>query len=229
MKNIFAWVEEKWQIIVIGLAALVMLLIFGLVYSYLQLQHRETAPATEIELLEELRGETPAEVSTNLTETSVDETREEPSALSAPKEIIVDVKGEVDHPGVYQMTEGSRIIDVIEKAGGLLKDAETNAVNFAQIVTDQMIIYIPRQGEEIPDVQSLPEDLKDPETVKININRADKDSLMTLNGIGSSKAENILTYREENGLFKTIEDLKNVSGIGEATFNQLKDSITIEP
>lgn len=151
--------------------------------------------------------------------------------LSAPLEIAIDVKGEVQNPGVYFMDEGKRVIDVIEQAGGVLKDAETTVVNFAELLTDQMVVYIPKIGEELPligisDEEETTESLA---SGVININAAEKSELMTLSGIGEVKAENIISYREENGNFSTIEDLKNVSGIGEKTFENLEDEITVTP
>lgn len=151
--------------------------------------------------------------------------------LSAPLEIAIDVKGEVKNPGVYFMDEGMRVIDVIEKAGGVLKDAETAAVNFAQLLTDQMVVYIPKVGEELPSIDLLVEEDAKESLVSggIDINTAEKAELMSLNGIGEVKAENIISYREENGKFSTIEELKNVSGIGEKTFENLEDEILVTP
>lgn len=159
----------------------------------------------------------------------IDQFDEEES--SAPLEIAIDVKGEVQNPGVYFMDEGKRVIDVIEQAGGVLKDAETAVVNFSELLTDQMVVYIPKIGEELPLVGISGEEETSGSLASgvININAAEKSELMTLSGIGEVKAENIISYREENGNFSAIEELKNVSGIGEKTFENLEDEVTVTP
>lgn len=229
MKEILTWIEENLRLFVFILIGLILGLIITIIFAFAHFRQKDVAPETD--LIEELMAENQEEVSTEEAKTSSDEMKEE-EASDKSKEIVVDIKGEVNAPGVYQMEEGSRIIDVIDKAGGLLDEAETTAVNFAQILSDQMVIYVPKEGEE-PPVDSLTTeeqtDETETETTQVDINKAEKEALMTLKGIGNSKAENILSYREENGLFETIEDIKNVSGIGEATFENLKDSITVTP
>lgn len=136
-------------------------------------------------------------------------------------EIVVDIKGEVINPGVYTMEENSRIDDVITKAGGVTANADLNQVNRAQKIYDEMIIYIPKQGEQLQQV------LLDLNNGKISINQAGENELMMLDGIGPAKAKAIIDYRNKNGSFKKIEDIINVPGIGEATYQQIKDKITI--
>lgn len=144
-----------------------------------------------------------------------------------PSIIIVDIKGSVESPGVYEMKAENRIIDVIDRAGGLTQDAESNGINFAQKVEDQMVIYIPKTGEEPVEIPITAEDKETEEVMLVNINEADATGLMTLNGIGPSKADSIIRYREERGSFQTIDDIKNVSGIGNTTFENLRDYITV--
>ncbi|QCR32952.1 helix-hairpin-helix domain-containing protein [Lysinibacillus sp. SGAir0095] len=147
--------------------------------------------------------------------------------------IMVDVKGAVKSPGVYVLTTDERIIDAIEMAGGYTEEAQSTAVNHAQKLQDEMLIYIPKIGEEIDQdhangqVISSPAKSTDATSVKVNLNSADVTELTTLPGIGASKAQAIIAFREENGSFKTIEDLKNVSGIGEKTFEKLKEYIVV--
>lgn len=136
-------------------------------------------------------------------------------------EIVVDIKGEVINPGVYTMEENSRIDDVITKAGGVTANADLNQVNRAQKIYDEMIIYIPKQGEQLQQV------LLDLNNGKISINQAGENELMMLDGIGPAKAKAIIDYRTKNGSFKKIEDIINVPGIGEAIYQQIKDKITI--
>lgn len=143
--------------------------------------------------------------------------------------IIVDVKGAVKNPGVYEATSEERVNDIILKAGGLLDSADQKAVNLALKVKDEMVIYVPAKGEVKSEelITILPSKESNPEG-KININTADETELQTLTGIGSSKATAIIEYRETNGSFKSIEDLKSVSGIGDKTFEKLKDYIDVK-
>ena len=219
MDDLKSKVENYWKIILIILAASCLVLII-----YFNMQ-RNAEDISEIDPYEELLLEVQGEVDP-VSEAALPE--EGLTDTDTAVIIMADIKGAVHNPGVFKMEEGDRIIDLVEKAEGLLSDAESNAVNFALKVEDQMVVYIPKVGEEdirIPEspVSEAPEQ----EAGKININEADEAALMTLNGIGASKAASIIQYRDEKGFFKTIDDIKNVSGIGEATFNNLKDSITV--
>lgn len=153
---------------------------------------------------------------------------EQPTILN----IMVDVKGEVVSPGVYELTTEDRVIDAIQLAGGYTNEAETNLVNHAQKLQDEMVIYIPKKGEELADLpieQTVTSGQASKNSAgKININTADESQLTTLPGIGPSKAQAIIAYREETGSFKNIEDLTNVSGIGDKTFEKLKELIDIK-
>ena len=167
------------------------------------------------------------------------------------EEYMVDIKGEVVTPGIYKLKKSSRVIDVIEKAGGLTQNADTTVINLSKKITDEMVIIIYSKQEvknwlktkEQEDYleekckiseegkvenDACLEDEKEETTfqTKVNINTATKEELMTLSGIGESKAEEIITYRKSTP-FKTIEDLKNVSGIGDATYEQIKNHITV--
>lgn len=152
------------------------------------------------------------------------ETSQEEEENYSDDDVMVDIKGEVKDPGVYALKSTQRIVDAIQVAGGFLSEADQKQVNLAQKLTDEMVIYIPKVGEE--GVSSLPP-LNDGNDGKINLNQATVEQLETLPGIGPSKAEDILSYREEVGSFKAIEDLKEVSGIGEKTFEKLKDLISV--
>lgn len=218
MEQLIQIVEEKWKQITLLLLGVILVLILQL-FGRPKLTEKEITPEDFYEEL--LVEETNAEKIRSELET------EPPEVLS---EIVVDVKGAVIRPGVYKMEADHRIIDAIQIAGGLLETAEEKGVNFAQKLEDQMVIYIPEQGEEVavfPSVISIPNEETESNDQQIDINTADKDALMLLNGIGSSKADSIIRYREEQGFFKTIEEIKNVSGIGEATFNNLKDRIKV--
>ena len=162
--------------------------------------------------------------------------------------ILVDIKGEVANPGIYSMKESERVIDVIEKAGGLTENADTSAINLSKKLVDEMVIIIysreqianfieTKKQEELiqnkchtPNDSGLVNDACISNDVitsgQVNINTATKEVLMTLPGIGEAKANDIITYRETNGPFNTIEEIMNVTGIGESIYAQIKENIT---
>lgn len=137
---------------------------------------------------------------------------------------IVDVKGEVNKPGVYEVSMDSRVSDVIAKAGGFTADADETQINLAQKVQDEMIIIVNKKGEEGEAAGSSNNTTSEQ---KVRINDATQEEIETLNGIGPSKAQAIIQYREENGLFQTPEDLLEVSGIGEKTLENFIEQIQI--
>ena len=128
--------------------------------------------------------------------------------------IYVDVKGEVENPGVYRVSDSCRMFQILELAGGLTVDADTSTINLASKITDEQIIKIP----ELSGIE---------ENGLININTANTASLDTLPNVGYDTASKIVQYRQDNGPFKTIADIKNVSGIGDATFEKIKNLITV--
>ena len=121
-------------------------------------------------------------------------------------------------PGLIKVKYGTRIYELIEQAGGETENADLSRVNLASIVNDEQKVVIP---DKIVQTEENEED-----TI-ININTASKEKLMKLDGVGEGTAKKIIQYRQENGYFNTIEELKNVPGIGESKFNRLKDAITI--
>ena len=140
--------------------------------------------------------------------------------------IYVDIKGSVVQPGVYKLKEGSRLFQVIETAGGFLDEANTKSVNLSVLLADQMLIYIP----SINDIEN--EDASDSVTIEIddgliNINTANQSELETLPGIGPATAISIIEYRTLNGNFREIEEIMNVSGIGESTFETIRYLIKV--
>lgn len=140
------------------------------------------------------------------------------------KEVRVDVKGEVHAPGVYTLQEDERVEEAIQEAGGITDRADMLQVNLAERIEDEMVIHIPVEGEEA--ITSPVEESSGQGDV-VNVNEAEQVDLETIPGIGPAKAAAILSYREENGAFETIEDLSNVSGIGEKTVEQLRDYISL--
>ena len=140
------------------------------------------------------------------------------------EKIFVDVKGAVKHPGVFETTKDKRVKDLIEEAGGLLDDADTSTLNLSQKVKDQMVIYVLKHGEK---PKQISDSSSSSNTDVININTANKEQLMKISGVGKTKAEAIIAYREKNGDFKKKEDITKVQGIGKATFEKIKDKIEV--
>ena len=141
------------------------------------------------------------------------------------EKIFVDVKGAVKHPGVFETTKDKRVKDLIEEAGGLLDDADTATLNLSQKVKDQMVIYVLKHGEKPKQISDGGSSSSNADV--ININTANKEQLMKISGVGKTKAEAIISYREKNGDFKKKEDITKVRGIGKATFEKIKDKIEV--
>lgn len=168
------------------------------------------------------------------------------------EKIHVEIKGEVVTPGVYELLPESRVIDLIKLAGGLTENAVLANINQAKKLKDEMVVVIYNQNdlieeikteyvylectcpevkndacikEEVEENEEVTEEVKD-ENKKVSINNASLEELMTLKGIGEKTANKIIEYRSENK-FETIEDIKNVSGIGDSLYEKIKDSITI--
>lgn len=158
--------------------------------------------------------------------------------------IYVDIDGEVNSPGVYKVKQGSRIFEVIEKAGGLRDKADTSGINQAGTVKDGDKIIIPAKGAKTSESgggtasaggasgslsgQSVTGGTDDGSSLTfININSADSTDLQKIPGVGPVTAEKIIAYREQNGYFRRKEDIKNVSGIGDKTYEKMKDIITV--
>lgn len=162
-------------------------------------------------------------------ETRQEETTREPTeSTQESKSIYVHICGAVKEPGVYELSAGDRADAAVKAAGGFLKDADEKAINLAEILSDGMQIYVPAMDEDYGVAGSSLQGAKSAGNFGlINLNSASMEELMTLSGIGESKALAIIQYREENGRFASIEEIKNVKGIGDGIFEQIKESITI--
>ncbi len=210
--------ENKYKLLIIGA---ILVLIISLIY-YLK-PDNDTNETNELSLLEKTTIKT-----TNKTKN------------------YIDIKGSVKKPGVYEFKENDRVIDAIKLAGGLTKNANTNNINLSQKLTSEMVIYVYSDSEiksqnnpltcdticktEVIEVNNCIENTQETKTNNselININKATISELDSLDGIGESKAQAIIDYREQNGNFKSIDDLKNVSGIGDTLFESIKDKITV--
>ena len=162
------------------------------------------------------------------------------------QKVLIDVKGEVNTPGVYELTVDNTVIDAIKKAGGLTSQSDTSNINLSKKLEDEMVIIV-YSKEEIKEMNKeiecppcndvcvtkedekalLEEETEETITGKVNLNEADIEALQTLDGIGEVKAKAIIDYRDKNGPFKQIEDIKNVSGIGDSVYEKIKDNITV--
>lgn len=210
------WLKQlpkKW--LLLGSGVFMVILITLLVGIYLMVNKE---PQVDTTMWEETSLTTTTEVAT-------DATKERAETM-----IYVDIKGAVKVPGIYQLKNQQRIWDALALAGGVSEEADTAQVNYAQKVKDQMIIYVPKKGESV--AQSL-ETLQESASAqqnqeeKINLNTATEAELQTISGIGAKKAQEIIRFRDEQGPFKTVEELKNVPGIGEKTVERLKDMLTV--
>lgn len=213
--------------IIIASAILILIVTTSIVYINIRPKEKPKIKEEKIALKKEKKG-----------------TKEE-----AIEEYKVDIKGEVINPGIYTLKKYSRIIDCIELAGGLTENANTTVLNLSKKITDEMVIIVYSNAEvaEFKKTKELEKQVQDSciqknedslkndacidddssNTSLISINTATEDELSSLSGIGPSKAKQIVEYRTTNGPFKTIEDIKQVPGIGDSIFAQIKDYITI--
>lgn len=141
--------------------------------------------------------------------------------------VIVDVKGAVKNPGVYESTKEKRVKDIIDEAGGLLEDADTSNINLSEKLKDQMVVYVLKNGEKPKQIMNSSSLSNGSNSEVININTANKEQLMKISGVGKTKADAIIEYREKNGNFKNKEDITKVKGIGKSTFDKIKDKIEV--
>lgn len=163
----------------------------------------------------------------------------------------IDIKGEVQNPGIYNLSKNARIYDAIQAAGGLTTEANTTVINLSKKIADEMVIII-YSNQEVKDFKKTKEQesrlleqcrKKDSDALennaciddipskeqpaKISLNKATVEQLMTLPGIGETKATDIVNYRNEIGEFKNIEEIKNISGIGDSIFAKIKEYLTL--
>lgn len=208
MENVVRWVKQNQQVVILSIIFGIVILIFGGV-----LFSKQAAPQ-------------PTE---NLTELMSEEPILESSEFVT---VYADIKGAVSKPGMYQIETNARVLDLVNMAGGFTAEAAQDQVNFSQLVEDQMVIYVPTSAEDLQQWQERQIVAEIPTksaavSAKVNLNTADTATLQQLNGVGEKKAAAIIAYREENGSFKSIDELKKVAGIGDKTFENLKAEIEI--
>lgn len=211
------------------------LLSAGILYSC-----SRSVPGTEVQLLQESRDQ---EMSADSEENDWSEPEEEAETFSE-KEIWVHVCGQVASPGVYPLEEGSRVFQALEAAGGVLEQGDSSILNLAMVLEDGMRIEVPdrAEAERMKSCGLLSEQAfvtysgeEGPGALgknssggkKVNLNQAGAEELMTLTGIGKSRAEAIIQYRRESGPFRSIEEIMNVSGIKESAFEKIRNDITV--
>jgi competence protein ComEA len=225
------YVLKYYKYILLGIFVIVSVLIF-LLLKYREVNGKNIESSKEEEILSTVVEEIPKEESY----------------------YYVDIKGAVTNPNVYKVGVEDRIADVIKMAGGLTEQADTSTLNLSKKVIDEMFIVIYTKAEIakfkegnvviqevikyiekectcpdplINDACILNDSIEDASTTMISLNNATKEELMSLPGIGEAKAQDIIDYRVSTGPFKTIDDIKQITGIGDSIFDQIKDYITL--
>lgn len=207
---------------------IILMLIFVIIFAIYQIYKTKEEKNNNINELLEIN---------NIEQNKTTETTKKNEENQENKKIIIHISGQVNNEGVYELEEGSRIIDAINKAGGVTETADTSQINLAEKIEDGAKIYVPAKGEEsvetnrqegktTKNTKNIAQD-KERKSKKININTATEEELDTLPGIGQATAQKIIEYRKENGKFSKIEDIKDVSGIGDSKFEKIKDLIEV--
>ncbi|HEL1661330.1 TPA: helix-hairpin-helix domain-containing protein [Streptococcus suis] len=208
--------EYKWQIALPAVAGLLMATF--LIFS--QPAKSDQTGLTDFSQTEQTSS------SSNLVEETSTEASEEPTQL------VVDVKGAVVKPGLYTLEAGARVNDAVEAAGGLISQADPKSINLAQKLSDEAVVYVASKDENISVVASTTASSamsqEEKNTNLVNLNTATEADLQTISGIGSKRAADIIAYREANGGFKSVDDLNNVSGIGDKTMESIRPYVTVD-
>lgn len=214
MDRVKEWVQEHWQWVFGALA------IGGLLLWQLK---QPVAPAA------------PSENTSQFSSSSSAVSSPSAASSNAAQAGYVDIKGAVKNPGLYPVNGKTRWMAVVTAAGGLTAAADVSQLNLAKIASDQESLYVPKKGETPPaagttNISGAAGATATSESgAVVNLNNATETELQTLSGVGPKKAADIIAYREEHGGFKTIDELKEVSGIGEKTFAKLAPNVTVGP
>ncbi|AGV73706.1 helix-hairpin-helix domain-containing protein [Lactococcus cremoris] len=218
MEKILDKLKEYWKIMLLVVCALIAGGIF-----YIFTNSPKPAETLSVENL-----------SSSSTKSSVSKFNSSSSEKNK-NEIMVDLKGAVAKPNVYQISSDERLVDLIRQAGGFTDQADQKSINLSAKLKDEEVIYVPKVGEssssestDSPTGSSVSNQISTTSGPKVNINKADLTELQKLTGIGQKKAQDIIDFRMKNGDFKSIEDLGKVSGFGDKTLEKLKDEISID-
>ncbi|MBL6439003.1 helix-hairpin-helix domain-containing protein [Streptococcus suis] len=208
--------EYKWQIALPAAAGL--LLTTFLIFS--QPAKSDQTGLTDFPQIEQ----------TSSSSELVEETSTEESEESS--QLVVDVKGAVAKPGLYTLEAGARVNDAVEAAGGLTSQSDPKSINLAQKLSDEAVVYVASKDENISVVASTTASSamsqEEKNTSLVNLNTATEADLQTISGIGAKRATDIIAYREANGGFKSVDDLNNVSGIGDKTMESIRPYVTVD-
>ncbi|WP_394404890.1 helix-hairpin-helix domain-containing protein [Streptococcus sp. 20-1249] len=204
--------EYKWQT---GLVCVALLVAIVILFSQSAQSQEQVALVPKIETI-----------------ASSSSANQEKEAVEETLEIIVDVKGAVAKPGLYQLKSGARVNDAVQAAGGFASNADQKSVNLAQKVSDEAVVYV-ATGEENRSVVSQQDVTNGAQSSSsgfnlVNLNTATEADLQTVTGIGAKRAADIIAYREANGSFKSVDDLNNVSGIGDKTLENIRPYVTVD-
>ena len=209
---------------------LMFVAVAGIIYSC---KHSDEPDVISLDNNEDI---TPSEYDLELKKTSpnqdnpeTNESLQEKSTIESRTKIYVHICGAVNKPDVYEINQNTRLYELVKLAGGFTDAAANDYINQATILTDGQQVYIPTK-KEVEDLDFKPSINESMETTneKININKASKEELMTLTGIGESKANSIIDYRQKNGNFNDIEEVMNISGIKDSVFSKISDDITVD-
>ncbi|HFI0586731.1 TPA: helix-hairpin-helix domain-containing protein [Streptococcus suis] len=208
--------EYKWQIALPAVAGL--LLTTFLIFS-------QPAKSDQTGLPDFPQTEQTSNSSELVEETSTEVSKE-------PSQLVVDVKGAVAKPGLYTLEADARVNDAVDAAGGLTSQADPKSINLAQKLSDEAVVYVASKDENISVVASTTTSSamsqEEKNTSLVNLNTATEADLQTISGIGAKRAADIIAYREANGRFKSVDDLNNVSGIGDKTMESIRPYVTVE-
>lgn len=211
--------KEKKLGILLAIVSLVLIICLTFFFKIKEVDKKVTLPS-QMNLTENLS-------------TTAQNDREEEKTNPEMETIMVDIKGAVVKEGVYQLQRNSRVTDAIQIAGGLRDDADPNAINLAQKLSDEAILYVARKGENKSIIDSQGQQSSSIEQdgqrdQKVNINKATIEDLRKIPGIGEKRAQEILDARDSKGGFKSIDDLLTISGIGQKTLEKIKNDIIID-
>jgi len=210
----------------------IVLILFGILYSKSGFKELKKNDTESVFVDDTKNVDTSIEKSANNKKSSSDMNNKEVTIPIKDKNIVVEIKGEVNKPNVYTLNENAIIKELIEAAGGVTENADLNNINRAKKLQNHDLIYIANKNDtkkEVKGANSETNTGKSQGTTNniVNINTATLEELKTLNGVGDSKAKSIIEFREQSGGFKSKEDIKNVNGIGEKMFERIKEQIEI--